>query len=69
MRKKLISHGFLQSHLHAAFRKFYSSYNDQVSPYIVPLGQMLSDVLHNNREAVRNTLILTAVCPVYLIWK
>jgi uncharacterized protein (DUF1697 family) len=71
--------GFLQSRLQAAFRKsygrsndivckFYCRYNNLVSQYNFPLGQMLSNVFHTNCEAVLDTLNLTTVRTVYVNW-
>jgi hypothetical protein len=48
LTNKLMSQGFLQPRLQAAFRKFYGRYNDLVCQYDLPLGQMLSDVFHTN---------------------
>ena len=45
---KLLSQGFQQSRLKAAFRKFYSRYNNSVNQYDLPLSQMLSDVFHSH---------------------
>jgi hypothetical protein len=49
MTNKLMSQGFQQSRLQAAFRKFYSRYNDLVCAYNLSLGNMLSDMFHANR--------------------
>jgi hypothetical protein len=46
---RLMSQGFLQSRLQAAFRKFNGRYNDLVCQYNLSFGQMLSDVFHTNR--------------------
>jgi hypothetical protein len=48
LTRKLMSQGFLQSRLRAAFRKFYTHYNDLVCHYNIPLRQMLSDVFHHS---------------------
>jgi hypothetical protein len=49
LTKKLMSQVFLQSRLQVAFCKFYGCYNDVVCQYSLPLGQMLSDVIHTYR--------------------
>jgi hypothetical protein len=43
--------GFQMSRLQAAFCKFYGRYNDLIYmyPYNLSLGNMLSDIFHNNR--------------------
>jgi hypothetical protein len=56
----LVSQGFLQSRLRAAFFKFYSRYKDLDCQYNRPLGQMLSDVFRTNRYVV--TTIRTMYC-------
>ena len=48
LTNKLRSQEFLQSHIQAAFRKFYGRKNDLVCPYNLHLGHMLSDVFHIN---------------------
>jgi hypothetical protein len=68
LTNKLMSQGFLLSRLKAAFRKFYSRYNDVVRQYGLSLDQMLSDVFHANRWAILGALLLTAVCTIYLNW-
>jgi hypothetical protein len=65
---KLMSQGFLQSRLQTAFRKFCGRYNDVVCQYNLPLRQMLSGMFHTDRLAVLDTLILTMIGAVYLIW-
>jgi hypothetical protein len=67
LANKLISQGFLESHLQAPFSKFYGHYNNLVCPYNFPLGHMLSDMFHTNCWAV-DTLILNTVHTVFLIW-
>ena len=52
MTNKLMSQGFQQSRLQAAFRKFYSRYNDLVCAYNLSLGNMLSDMFDTNRLTV-----------------
>jgi hypothetical protein len=64
-----MSKGFLQSRLQAAFRKFYGRYNDLACQYNLPLGQILSTVFHTDHKAFLDTLNLTTVRTVYLIWK
>jgi hypothetical protein len=49
----LMSRGFLQSRLQAAFCKFYGGYNNLVCQYNLPLGQVLSDVFHECRSLRR----------------
>jgi hypothetical protein len=49
LTKKLMSQGFHMSRLQAAFRKFYSRYNDLIYPYNLSLDHMLSDMFHNIR--------------------
>jgi hypothetical protein len=66
---KLISQRFLQSRLQAAFRNFYSRYNDILCPCNLLLGHLLFDTFHTNRSAVHNTVILTTVRTVCLNWK
>jgi hypothetical protein len=66
---KLMSKGFQQSHLHAAFRKFYGRYNDVICPYNLSLAHMLSDMFHTNRYSILDILILTTDRSVYLKWK
>jgi hypothetical protein len=48
LTKKLMSQGFQQSCLYAAFSKFYGRYNDLIYQYL-SLGHMLSDMFHTNR--------------------
>jgi hypothetical protein len=48
LTNKLMSQGFKMSRLQAAFRKFYGRYND-LNPFNISLGHMLSDRFHNNR--------------------
>jgi hypothetical protein len=43
---KLMSQGFQQFRLQAAFRKFHGRYNDLICPYNLLLGHMLSDMFH-----------------------
>jgi hypothetical protein len=45
---KFRSQEFLQSHLKAAFSKFYRRKNDLVCPYNLHLGHMFYDVFHIN---------------------
>jgi hypothetical protein len=45
LTNKLMSQGFLQTRLPAAFRKFHDCHYN-VCQYSLPLGQMLSDVFH-----------------------
>jgi hypothetical protein len=45
---KLMLHGFLQSRLMSAFRKFYGRYNDLIHSYKLSLSHMLSDIFHSN---------------------
>jgi hypothetical protein len=49
LTNKLMSQGFQQSRLQAAFREFYGRYNDRIYPYNLSLGHMLSDMFHTNR--------------------
>jgi hypothetical protein len=69
LTNKLMSQEFQQSRLQAALRKFYGRYNDIICPYNLSLGHKLSDMFHINRQVVFDTLILTTVRTVYLIWK
>jgi hypothetical protein len=69
LTNKLMSQGFQLSRLQAAFRKLYGHYNDLICPYNHSLSHMLSEMFHTNRKAVLDTLILTTVHSVYLIWK
>jgi hypothetical protein len=55
LTKKLMSLGFQMSRLQAAFRKFHGRYNDLIYPYNLSLGQILSDMFHNNCQAVLDT--------------
>jgi hypothetical protein len=45
---KLMSQGFLLSHLMSAFRKFHSRYNDLIYNYKLFLSHMLSYIFHTS---------------------
>jgi hypothetical protein len=64
LTNKLMSQRVQQSRLQAAFRKFYGRYSDLICPYNLLLDHILFDML-----TVLDTLILSTVCTVYLIWK
>jgi hypothetical protein len=49
LTNKLMSQGFQQSHLQAAFYKFYSRYNDLIYPCNLLSGHTLSDMFHTSR--------------------
>jgi hypothetical protein len=49
LTKKLMSQRFQMSCLQAAFRKFYSRYEDLIYPYNLSLGHMLSGMFDKNR--------------------
>jgi hypothetical protein len=63
---KFRSKEFLQSHLQAAFSKFYGRKNDQACPYNLHLSHMLFFILNLSRF---ETLIWNTVRTIYVIWK
>lgn len=70
LSKKLLTNKFLlqrfqQSHLKAAFRKFFGRYNDLDCLLNLSLGQMQSDMFQVNYRFY--TLILNTNCSVYSI--
>ena len=68
LTNKFMSLGFQLFRLQVSLRKFHGRYNNLICPYNLSLGNMLSDIFHINRYAVLDTLILTTVHSVYLIW-
>jgi hypothetical protein len=49
LTNKLMSQGFQQSRLRAAFRKFYGQYNGLIYPYNLFWGHVLFDMFHIDR--------------------